>query len=79
MKDHIIKKNKTQYLDEYVVDFLDNRRRESPIILSRWTKTKKYNGCPTRIKLKVSEKKKSHGEAVVNKKENLKLLHGYAM
>ena len=40
MKDHIIKKNKTQYLDEYVVDFLDNRRRESPIILMQMDKDK---------------------------------------
>ena len=32
LKDHIIRKNKTQYLDEYAVDFLDNRRRESPIM-----------------------------------------------
>ena len=33
LKDHIIQKNKTQYLDEYAIDFLDNRRRESPVML----------------------------------------------
>lgn len=33
LKDHIIRKNKTQYLDEFAVDFLDNRRRESPIMV----------------------------------------------
>lgn len=38
LKEHIIKKNKTQYLDEYAVDFLDNRRRESPIMLIQMDK-----------------------------------------
>jgi len=38
LKDHIIKKNKTQYLDEYAVDFLDNRRRESPVLLYQMEK-----------------------------------------
>lgn len=33
LKDHIIRKNKTQYLDKYAIDFLDNRRRESPVML----------------------------------------------
>jgi len=33
LKDHIIRKNKTQYLDEYAIDFLDNRRRESPVMM----------------------------------------------
>lgn len=33
LKDHIIRKNKTQYLDEYAVAFLDNKRRESPVTL----------------------------------------------
>lgn len=33
LKDHIIKKNKTQYLDEFAVDFLDSRRRERPIVV----------------------------------------------
>ena len=38
LKDHIIRKNKTQYLDEYAVDFLDNRRRESPIMVIQMDK-----------------------------------------
>ncbi len=38
LKDHIIRKNKTQYLDEFAVDFLDNRRRESPIMLVQMDK-----------------------------------------
>lgn len=30
---HIIKKDRTQYLDDFAVDFLTKRRRESPIVL----------------------------------------------
>lgn len=33
LKDHIVRKNKTQFLDDYAIDFLDNRRRESPVML----------------------------------------------
>ncbi len=34
LKDHIIRKNKTQFLDEWAVAFLSERRRESPIVLT---------------------------------------------
>ena len=30
---HVVRKNRTQYLDEVAVKFLQERRRESPIIL----------------------------------------------
>lgn len=33
LSDHIIKKDRTQYLDPWAVEFLTNRRRESPIVL----------------------------------------------
>lgn len=33
LSEHIVKQNRTQYLDEWAVDFLTERRRESPIIL----------------------------------------------
>ena len=33
LKGHIIRKNRTQYLDEWAVKFLKEKRRESPIIL----------------------------------------------
>lgn len=34
LADHIVIKNRTQYLDEVAVEFLTRRRRESPIILT---------------------------------------------
>lgn len=33
LKDHIVRKGRTQYLDEWAVEFLTKRRRENPIIL----------------------------------------------
>lgn len=33
LKDHIVRKGRTQYLDEWAVDFLTKRRRESPVVL----------------------------------------------
>ena len=33
LKDHIIRKNRTQYLDEWAIDFLEKKRKENPVIL----------------------------------------------
>ena len=33
LKDHIVRKGRTQYLDEWAVDFLTKRRRENPVVL----------------------------------------------
>lgn len=33
LKDHIVRKNRTQYLDEWAVNFLKEKRKESPIVL----------------------------------------------
>ena len=33
LKDHIVRKGRTQYLDEWAVEFLTKRRRENPVIL----------------------------------------------
>ena len=33
LKDHIIRRNRTQYLDDWAVEFLTKRRRENPVII----------------------------------------------
>ena len=33
LSDHVVKKNRVQYLDQWAVDFLTERRKESPIVL----------------------------------------------
>ena len=34
LKEHIVRKNRTQYLDEWAVAFLTERRRENPVVLA---------------------------------------------
>ena len=38
LQDHIIRKGRTQYLDEYAIEFLTKRRRESPVIVMEQSK-----------------------------------------
>ena len=38
---HVIRKGRTQYLDEKAVEFLKERRRESPIVLQTIIRTKR--------------------------------------
>lgn len=38
LQDHIIRKGRTQYLDEYAVEYLSKRRRESPVIVMEQSK-----------------------------------------
>lgn len=38
LQDHIIRKGRTQYLDEWAVEFLTKRRRESPVIVLEQSK-----------------------------------------
>ena len=33
LKDHIVRKDRTQYLDQWAIDFLTEKRRENPVIL----------------------------------------------
>lgn len=33
LKDHIVRRNRTQYLDEWAVNFLKEKRKENPVIL----------------------------------------------
>ena len=33
LKDHIVRKNRTQYLDEWAINFLKEKRKENPIVL----------------------------------------------
>lgn len=38
LKDHISIQNRTQFLDDFAVDFLNERRNESPIIIQEQAK-----------------------------------------
>lgn len=58
LKNHIIKKKNTQYLDTYAVEFLDKRRRENAVILIQSDKDEELNRLTNENKtllLKVAE------------------------
>lgn len=49
LKDHIIRKGRTQYLDEWAVEFLTARRRENPIILLSRDKDEEIEDLRTQV------------------------------
>lgn len=73
LKEHVIRKNKTQYLDDYAVEFLDNRRRESPIMVVQMNKDEEIERLEMENKallLKVAELQ----EALLREKDEVKQL-----
>ena len=73
LKDHIIKQGKAQFLDEYAVDFLDNRRRESPIMVVQLDKDEEIERLKAEkevLILKVAELQ----EALLHEKDQVKFL-----
>lgn len=73
LKDHIIRKNKTQYLDEYAIDFLDNRRRESPVMLYQMNQDEEIERLKDerdKLLLKVAQLQ----DELLREKDNVKVL-----
>lgn len=73
LKGHISKVNRTQYLDEEAVVFLDSKRAESPIIIMESGKDEEIQRLEMENKallLKVAELQ----EALLKEKDQVKLL-----
>ena len=73
LKGHISKVNRTQYLDEEAVAFLDSKRAESPIIIMESGKNEEIQRLEMENKallLKVAELQ----EALLKEKDQVKLL-----
>lgn len=49
LKEHIIRKNRTQYLDEWAIDFLKKKRRENPVILLNQDKDEEIDFLKSQI------------------------------
>ena len=49
LKEHIIRKNRTQYLDEWAIDFLKKKRRENPVILLNQDKDEEIDYLKSQI------------------------------
>ena len=70
---HIHKQNRTQYLDDEAVTFLDSKRAESPVILLQMDKDEeiqRLNNENTALLIKVAELQ----DALIREKDNVKLL-----
>lgn len=73
LKGHITKVNRTQYLDEEAVAFLDSKRAESPIVIMESGKDEEIQRLEMENKallLKVAELQ----EALLKEKDQVKLL-----
>lgn len=73
LKGHISKVNRTQYLDEEAVAFLDSKRAESPIVIMESGKDEEIQRLEMENKallLKVAELQ----EALLKEKDQVKLL-----
>lgn len=70
---HIHKQNRTQYLDDEAVAFLDSKRAESPVILLQMDKDEEIQRLSNENKallIKIAELQ----EALLNEKDQVKLL-----
>ena len=70
---HIHKQNRTQYLDDEAVTFLDSKRAESPVILLQMDKDEeiqRLNDENKALLIKVAELQ----DALIKEKDNVKLL-----
>lgn len=73
LKEHIIKQNKTQYLDDYAVEFLDNKRKENPIIVVQMDKDEELERLSEenkRLLIKIAELQ----EVIIAKSEKIEQL-----
>ena len=64
---HIAVKNRTQYLDEWAVDFLTNRRREHPVILVNQEKDESIEAMKQHIESLRSQLMQAQNELLSSK------------
>ena len=51
LKDHIVRKNRTQYLDEWAINFLKEKRKESPIVLMNMDQNEEIEALKAQVDL----------------------------
>lgn len=72
LSDHIIKLSRKRYLDQYAVEFLTERRRESPIILVNMNQSEENEQLKEQIETLKAQLKKAQNELLKRKDEQLK-------
>lgn len=51
LKDHIVRRNRTQYLDEWAINFLKEKRKESPIVLMNMDQNEEIEALKAQVDL----------------------------
>ena len=69
---HIVKKDRTQYLDPWAVDFLTERRRESPIILMNMDQSEENERLKEQIESLKVQLMTAQNELLKSQEERLK-------
>ena len=72
LSDHIIEQNRKRYLDQYAVNFLTERRRESPIILMNMDQSEENERLKEQIETLKTQLKMVQNELLKRKDEQLK-------
>ena len=73
LQDHILKKGRTQYFDEYAVEFLNSKRKENPVVIIQTDKDDTIRALENENKallIKVAELQ----EQLLKEKDQVKLL-----
>jgi cell division septum initiation protein DivIVA len=72
LAEHIVKKDRTQLLDEFAVEFLKNRRRESPIVLMTMDKSEENEQLKKEVESLKAQLMTAQNELLKSKDEILK-------
>lgn len=72
LKDHIVRKNRTQYLDEWAVEYLTKRRRENPVILLSQDKSEAIEELRQQIETLKAQLMTAQNELLKSQDERLK-------
>lgn len=67
LQGHIITKNRTQYLDEWAVSFLSERRRESPIVLLTENQSDKISSLTEQVETLKAQLLKAQDDLIASK------------
>ncbi len=73
LRDHIVRKQRTQYLDDYAVNFLNERRRENPVILMRQDSSEEIEDLKQQVENLKAQLMKAQTEIMNSQEERLKL------
>lgn len=72
LKDHIIRKNRTQYIDQWGYEFLKEKRRENPIILMNMDQNEQLEELKVQVEFLKNQLLESQKKVIELQEENQK-------